>query len=567
MTTNYPPGETTRLGREMLLDGMIPSITYIRGDGEVRFPLQGGEAPMLGVQDGIILQSHSGMSPGFKHIDSQGAREDGTTWTDTVYEPMEIEVILEAGATTPAGLSRVVSDWVAANDPKQLGRLEYFTPEMGLWWADVRLAETWPDQIRAEPRMRQKRILTQTWRNDFAFWRTTDSTSTFGFAYESMSDTFTEDHTATQDLGPDWPQYYVGDGGGYCTSKNGDAFWVDDPEDPFTTDGREVVNGPFKDFETATDNQVVSIVVGAIPEITFPDGAEEHIWGRMGRNPDGTWNGYGVKVQIGWGLVKLSRFNNFVETTMAIRPILFPPFWGEKWTLVCGFGDNPRRFKVLRNGFEVLAATESSPNSALGEDYRGVGFGMRAGAALITQATPGKIRKVSAGDNATVTQSGFCPLTNLGDQPAWPRYLCYGPGTFEFSNGPGSADMIRFGPLLEGQVVLIDTRPRWRSVVDLTPGSLPGQPLNLGQRLIDTLIKLVTFNHVPPLLQWFESLFGIRPPQGVLYSLLDGRFTRPIPGVPQPADAVTSQIGVKITNGNAVSRVVAAVTPMRRWPE
>lgn len=566
--TVYPSGETTRLGREMLLDGMIPCWTYTSDDRRRSYEIQGGKAPMLGVQDGIVLQSWEDMSPDFKHIDAQGAREDGVTWNDTVYEPMIISTILEAGASTPAGLSRVVSDWKAANDPKKLGRLEYFTPEMGLWWCDVRLNEgSWRDRISAEPRMRLKRIITQEWRNDHAFWRTADSTSTFGFAYESMKEPFSTDYSASQDLGPNWPQYYTGDGGGYSTAKGGLARWVDDPDDPFTTLGREVVNGPYKDFSTATDNQVVHMELGSMPEITFPDGAENHLWGRMGRNPDGSWNGYGIKVQIGWGAVILSRYNNFVETVMKVRPMLFPPFPGDSFTLVCGYSDNARRFKVLRNGFELTSHTEVGTGSALGSDYRGVGFGMRAGAALITQATPGTVRRVTAGDNATITQSGFCPLTNLGDQSGWPRYLCYGPGTFSFSNGPSTTETITFGPILEGQVVLIDTRPRWRSVVDLTPGSLPNQPLNPGQKLVETLIKLVTFNQVPPLLSWFESLFGIRPPQGVLYSLLDGRFTRPIPGVPQPSDAVTSQLGVSIKDGNASSRVVAALTPLRRWPE
>lgn len=566
MTTLYPSGETTRLGRQMLLDGMIPKWTYTGADRT--FHIQGGEAPMLGVQDGIILQSYEDPSPDFKHIDAQGAREDGVTWTDTVYGPMVISTILEAGASTPEGLSRVVSDWKAANDPKTLGRLEYFTPEMGLWWADVRLGEgSWGDRISAEPRMRLKRIITQDWRNDFAFWRSADSTSTFGFAYESTRDDFDTDNTATQNLGAAWPQTYTGTGGGYATSKNGLAYWVDDPDDDFNTAAREVVNGPRTGFNTATDNQVIQMDLGSMPEITFPDGAENHIWGRMGRDGSGNWNGYGIKLQIGWGLIKLSRFNNFVETTMHQRPILVPPNWNDKFTLVCGFADNPRRFKVLRNGFEILSHTETGTGSALGAAYRGIGFGMRAGSAPITQATPATVRKVSAGDNATVTQSGFCPLTNLGDQPGWPRYLCYGPGTFEFSNGPGTTDMIKFGPILEGQVVLIDTRPRWRSVVDLTPGSLPVQVLTPEQKLLQTLIKLVTFNQVPPLLSWFESLFGIRPPQGVLYSLLQGRFSRPIPGVPQPTDAVTSQIAVKITGGNAMSRVVATVTPLRRWPE
>lgn len=565
--TTYPSGETTRYGRGMLLEGAVPQITYTSPDQKRVFHIQGGLAPMLGVQNGALLISASGFSPPFKHIDSQGAREDGVTWNDTVYDPAEIDVTIEAGADTPAGLGKVVRDWIAANDPKLPGRLEYFTPDMGLWWCDVRLNNTWPDIYKAVPRLQRKQVLTHTWRNDHAFWRSTDSTSTFAFAYDTVTDSFTTDYTDDENLGPDWPQYYTGDGGGYCTSNGDHAYWVDDPDDPLLTDGREVVNGPLANFDTDTDNQVINIVLGSIPEITFPDGAENHIWGRMGRDGD-DWDGNGIKVQIGYGLVILSRYNNFTETVMAIRPILFPPFFGEKFTLVCGYEGNPRQFKVLRNGWEILSHKEAGTGSEMGSGFRGIGFGMRAGAALITQATPGIVRKISAGDNATVTQSGFCPLTNLGSENGWPRFLLYGPGTFQIGNGPSTTQMVEFGPLLDGQVVLIDTHPSMRAVVDLTPANIDtSQPLTPGQRFLDKLIDLVTFNRVPPLLTWFESLFGIRPPQGVLYSLLSGRFTRPVPGVPVPDEAVTSQIAVKVVNGNATTKIVAAVTPLRRYPE
>lgn len=566
--TVYPSGEVTPLGQDMLVDGTIPNIAYSSPDGARKFHIMGALAPMPGVQDGIIcLDQPSGMASKFKHLDSQGAREDGTTWNDTVYEPMVIRTVLEATGQTPERLSAVVRDWVAANDPKKPGRLEYMTPKMGLWWCDVRLdPNAWSDQTKQTPRMLSRQIITHQWRNDHAFWRSVDSNSQFRFGYETVTDTFTTDYADDEDLGPNWPQYYTGDGGGYCTANGHHAFWVDDPEDPTTTEGREVVNGPLAGFDTDTDNQVVEIVLGSIPEITFPDGAENHIWGRMGRD-GGVWNGNGIKVQIGWGLVILSRYVDFVETVMQVRPIIIPPLFGEKFSLVCGYEGNPRQFKVLRNGFEILSHKESGTGSVLGADHRGIGFGMRAGAALITQATPAIVRKIAAGDNSTVTQSGFCPLTNIGSQDAWPRFLVYGPGSFEFANGPGSTEMIKFGPLLDGQVALITTQPRLRSVVDVTPNSLPGQVLTGGQQFLQTLVNLVTFNRVPPLLSWFESLFGIRPPQGPLYSLLEGRFTRPIPGCPTPDDAVTSQIAVRMVNGNANTKIVAAVTPLRRWPE
>lgn len=179
--------------------------------------------------------------------------------------------------------------------------------------------------------------------------------------------------------------------------------------------------------------------------------------------------------------------------------------------------------------------------------------------------------------------SGFVPLTNIGDQDAWPSYLVYGPGIFSFANGPGSTSMITFGtptdPILAGQIVLITTMPRLRSVVDLTP-NLPPPALTPAQVFLEQLIDLIsgvsgaltiggTSDNVgiPPLLQWFESLFGISPPQGNLYALLNGRFTNPIPGVPQPWMAQTAHIPVAISGGNSSSKIVASITPQRRWPE
>jgi hypothetical protein len=158
-------------------------------------------------------------------------------------------------------------------------------------------------------------------------------------------------------------------------------------------------------------------------------------------------------------------------------------------------------------------------------------------------------------------------LTNTGDVEAYPRFLVYGPGTFNIGNGPDSSDTVQFGPLLDGQVVLIETEPRRRSVVDLTPSTVSTeQELNPFQQLVKALVSFASNNNVPPLLQQFESLFGILPPQGNLYSYLTGRFTKAVPAKSPGAEPTTSQIFIKIDNGNANSQVVAALTPRRRWP-
>ncbi|MBO0676779.1 hypothetical protein JRC04_04805 [Mycolicibacterium sp. S2-37] len=351
----YPPGPVTPYQSQLLLEGIDPQITYISPDQKRKFYISGAMSPVApGVpgQDGIVLaEPLSGIQSPFKHIDSQGARQDGVTWDDTVYEPMEIDMKLEAHAATTAGLQRVMSDWIAATPPEEMGRLEYYTPKTGLWWVQTRPAET----IQSKPK-----------------------------------------------------------------------------------------NSPHR--------------------------------------------------QLRWPFVHTARVDN--------------AFW---------------------YGVDSISKKEGNGTFHL-------------------------------------------PLTNIGQIDGWPSFLCYGPGTFRFLNGPGGKTDIFFGPLVAGQIALITTLPRLRSVVDLTPNGAVGNfPQNLTgiQRLIDSLVRLVTFNQVPPLLTWFESLFGIKAPneQGVMYSLLNGRFTRPIPGVPQPSDATTNYISGSISGGNANSKVIASVTPRRRWPE
>lgn len=561
----YPPGEITPHGARRLLEGSEPHISYISHDGEVVFHLSGPMAPVPGVQPGVTLTRDSikGMIAPWMTLDQAGAQQDGVTFNDAVYQPAEIDMVVEAHGRNPEETRGVIRDWIASWDAHKQGELRVFTPEMGEWWAPVRWIKAPMDSLARSGSCKQKFIW--TCRIDDAFWRSYDSVSRFDFAFESMTDSFTT--PSTPGLGVNWPLYYTGSGGGFVYSKGGQAVWRDDPNDLFFTQDRTVVCGPYKDFSTATDNQVINMVIGGPTEIGLVDPAFNDLWGRMGRNPNGTWNGNGIRLRIGWGTLELARFNNFVKTRMFARILWFVPTIGEKFTLICGYEGNPRLFKVLRNGAEILSHKERGTASLLGSAYRGIGFGMQASAAAFSQATPASIRKVSAGDNSTVSQAGWLPLANFGEIDSWPRFLVHGPGTFSFGNGPDNPETVEFGPLLDGQVVLIETEPRRRSVVDLTPDTVStAQVLNPFQQLIKNLVEFASIGNTPPLLQQFESLFGILPPQGNLYSYLNGRFTRPVPAKLPGSAAVTSNIYVKVDNGNASSRVTAALTPRRRWP-
>ena len=165
----------------------------------------------------------------------------------------------------------------------------------------------------------------------------------------------------------------------------------------------------------------------------------------------------------------------------------------------------------------------------------------------------------------TSSGAGWLPLTNRGDRIGWWSALVYGPGTFSFSNGFASSTMVTYGPLLEGQVVLLNSHPRLPVVVDLSQTAV-AQSLLPYQKSLQNLVSFASNGNTVPLLQQFESKFGILPPQTNMAALLSGRFTNPIPasvgGVPS-----TGNIRVSVTGATSATKVIASVTPRRRWPE
>jgi len=168
--------------------------------------------------------------------------------------------------------------------------------------------------------------------------------------------------------------------------------------------------------------------------------------------------------------------------------------------------------------------------------------------------------------------SGFAQFVNVGDQPMWPRFTCFGPGTFSFGDGPNSPNMVQFGPLLAGQVAQIRTDPRKRGVVDLSATPItPQAQETFGQALLDFL-SFLSFGLSTDLLGVVQAVFGIlgtgqAPPQGNLYSLLKGRFSRPIPARSPGNPVQPYNIAVSMTGGDGVnSMILGAGTPLRRLP-
>lgn len=169
---------------------------------------------------------------------------------------------------------------------------------------------------------------------------------------------------------------------------------------------------------------------------------------------------------------------------------------------------------------------------------------------------------------ATITTSQWVGRTNLGDVPMYDDYICFGPGEFTFTDGPLSSDTVTFGPLLTNQICLVRTDPRKRGVYDLTVTPPPQQALNQWQQFLQRFISFATANNVPPLLQAIESAFGIDPPQGPLYALLDGRFSDNAAIPPKsPGNTVrTYNVWIGISGGSAATKVIVSGVPLRRYP-
>lgn len=505
-------------------------------DGSSQFQLLGGLAAPYhdpSTPECVVVTDLSGLIPPWKHIQQKGATQDGVTQVDALYEPTEIKLDVECIGRDWRHAAQVSRDFLAAIDAIEESRLNMFHPDVGHLWSDIRWFQGAPPN---RLNLRQSR---QAWslrlQADHTFWQTYDHTDLFSFAYNSVVDEFDVDHTATEDLGS-VPQHYTGAGGGYCTSRDGMMVWVDDPADPTTTQPRQVINGPWPGFNTSTDNQVVTQVHGTYGEWSLPESSRNILGGRMNRDGGGDWLGDGVFIEYGLGGIHLYYTIDFVPTTIRRWSPLAMPLParpGEKFSLVCGVGNDPRTFRLMRGGREIVTAKEIGTGSPLGATHRGVGNGMYAGGALITQATPAFIRTLSAGDNAVASQVGFLERVNVGDQRLRDDYTLFGPGVFRLYDGPGSDEYVEFGPLQRGQVAFLRTDPRVNTtlVQDITPAGLP------------------------PIAE--------KP-----YKLLSGRFSDRS-AIPQKSPGRPVEpyfVRVEIVGGDADSGVLVAGTPLRRYP-
>lgn len=674
--TTFPPAPLLWQNK-LALDNTHSQIAYVGYEGTI-FHLSGPFAPVLGAQSGVALQQITNLDPSFKHLDNKGARQDGTTWYDSLYDPGEIALSIKLGGSTASDMRKIISSWLGAWQPTQVGKLCWYSPERGEWFANVRQAKNVVDKFEHD--WYQSKEVTFTWiaRNDNAFWQGVDSVCSFGNAQSVLNDSFTSSHSggledtwAQLDTGPGVVATPDGDGAEWEASGtttgtaicqyigSGGVSQTDDQYITITFDGPipagvnavqtvavnatgglwslgyagqqtvpiaygasaatvqlalellssigfnnvSVTGGPSSyqvTFLGMLGSQVITTLAtfqnltGGAETVTATTttagyGAYVDLWGRM--NNTGTTGDDGVRARIGYGHLHLSIFSGGTQHDVW-NGACPKPVAGDSWSLQCGvnsplqqtleelfLGANwtPNQYQVYQNGTPLIPGgftgtvgqwfgldfgyIDQNNYGQVGSNFRGEGFGMVAPGTGTGQLSPPKIGSFVGGQG-----SGNFTLTNIGDQPAWPRYLCYGPGTFLISDGY-TGNLISFGPLEAGQVALLNTMPRLQPVVDLTPGSPTQTTLTKSQALVETMINYATNSNVPPLLQAWESQFGIQPPQGPLTALLNGRFTQPLAPMLEQEGAKPTYLYCQIQGGNSDSKVVAAVTPYRRWPE
>jgi|LakMenEpi03Aug12_release.lakeMendotaPanAssembly.Ray.scaffolds.fasta_scaffold16958_3 hypothetical protein len=562
-----PSNPITPHGAYYLLSGKKPNMTYRSYDDTAVFHLMGGMSipDRHTAPESIRLKSLSGLMAPWAQIEQKGATQDGATFIDALYDPIDADMTVIATGKTPESTAQLIRDWIAAWDAKKPGELSFFDHNAGRWWAPVRWTRNPVDKIRGGNFTTQE--FTWPFKAEDAFWRSYDHTDEFRFGFSQLDEEFNNLSN--------WTISYTGTGTGTVVAAPqytgimqsifGDGDW-EAKWSAGTNQSRTAVLRR-TGFATGSDNQIAFMKLGSFPEWSIFDEAYNDIWLRMGNTETPGLNGLRLRIQR--FNIEVSYFVNGVETTLRNK-LIFSPAPGETWGFMAGVDGDPRKYRVLRGldggMVEVMTVKEPGTASNLGSSYRGMGFGMEAGSGPTVQLLPASIRSFRAGDNATQTQSGMLRRVNVGDQDMWDRYTLHGPGTFYIGSGPGTTDMVKYGPLLPNQIVQIRTDPRKRGVVDLTAVQPSPQELKWWQQAVKDFVSFASGNNASPLEEELLSKFGVQPPQGNMYSLLEGRFSQPIPPKPVAGPVQQYNVLVRVEGGNADSRIVAAGTPLRRWP-
>lgn len=563
MVTRYPAGPITPHGQYYRDSGRYPTVHLASHDGSVEFYLHGGESIPWPDRPECVRLTKDGIkgliAPG-RIVGQKGATEDGETFIDGLYDPADLELSLVASARDPRRLQALVAQLLGSVDMRRTSPLTITTPTGERWWADVRSN----GKSQAEPftwgeSRRQK--LTLRVRIDGAFWRGDSDISGLGFAYERHVDEF--DYTVAE-VGTDegWDVVYVGGHGGHVSTAGGELIWTPPTNPEWLAEERSGIMR-HRTHRASSDDMIVELLLGGFGTgLPFPGNAANGIWARQ--NNTGTPGQDGIRALIELNQVRLSKFVDGVEYSLTAELLGVQPQHGDLFELICAGST----YKVRRNGREILSHLDTGPQN-IGPNYRSAGLEMHAGATLLWMATtPAPVARWALSSNNTAPQAGKIQCLNIGSEPMYRTYTLVGPGTFNIAVAPGSEDMVSMGPLLDNQVVYLRTDPRKTTITDLTAKPPTPQQLNDWQEAVKAFLDFATGGNAPPLMHALASQFGIQPPQGNLYSLLQGRFgtasaipPAPVSGEPQPYF-----VDASITDGNANSQLISHGVPLRRYP-
>ena len=156
-----------------LLRDDLSIITWVGQDG-VRHPLTGGLAA-ADPKHGVKLKSIKGVGGPFKHLDQQGARQDGVDWLAAYFDPAEIDMKISVEGYTNSDRRRVYRSWLNGWTPFAQGRLSWFTVDLGEWWMMLRQLNTLTSDIPGG-HLRTWELDWQA-RADLPFWQSFPSTS------------------------------------------------------------------------------------------------------------------------------------------------------------------------------------------------------------------------------------------------------------------------------------------------------------------------------------------------------------------------------------------------------
>lgn len=231
----YPPGSITPLGSYRALNGTLPELSFVGADG-TKFYLQGGKSPILSCEDGIGLLEIMDMQAKPVLLDEQGARQDGITNLDTVFDPCVIKLRLELSGTTPQSMRKTWRSWVSTWNPPQVGVFTWFTQEMGHWWMPVRQNGPLPRGMQQDVSLHRRMEFEWTARGDNAFWQGPDSMSIFpGGNYPGAPQVLTDGAASgwcpVTNLGtrPAWPRFLVTGPGTFTLGNGGNVFATGNP--------------------------------------------------------------------------------------------------------------------------------------------------------------------------------------------------------------------------------------------------------------------------------------------------------------------------------------------------